>query len=129
LIDHSFITMAAIAAQPDLQALSQHLIAVSHQLALIPNMPVFDIAAMLAHMNQQHAAIQGQLAGVIAQQAQHHEAVMQRFEVLEASHARLPLQLRNAAASLEAPVLYPHGLDIIPGFPVTKRGLLDLTGK
>ena len=65
-------------------------------------MPAFGIAAMLAHNNQQ-------LAVVVTQQAQHHEAVMHRFEALEASHARLPLQLRNAAASLEAPVLYPHG--------------------
>ena len=43
-------------------------------------MLAFDIAAMLAHNNQQ-------LAVVVAQQAQHHEAVMQRFEALEASHA------------------------------------------
>jgi hypothetical protein len=39
------------------------------------------------------------------------------------------MQLRNAVASLDAPLIYPLGVEIGPGFPVTKNDLLTLTGK
>jgi hypothetical protein len=45
------------------------------------------------------------------------------------SQRRLPLQLQNATASLEAPILYPAGVDVNNEFPRTKRELLRITGK
>ena len=41
----------------------------------------------------------------------------------------MAVQLRNATAPLDAPLLYPQGVVIEAGFPGTKRELLSLTGK
>lgn len=38
------------------------------------------------------------------------------------------MQLRNAVAPLDAPLVYPDGVVIGAGFPATKRALLTLTG-
>lgn len=41
----------------------------------------------------------------------------------------MAVQLRNATAPLDAPLLYPQGVVIDADFTVTKRELLSLTGK
>ena len=83
--------------------------------------------------------IQQLLAAVVQQgqqQEQQHAAVLDAFAQINATLAqinatlgRLPIQLRNATASLEAPLAYPHGVEIGAGFPATKSALLRLSSK
>lgn len=51
------------------------------------------------------------------------------FDQLDARFDQLPMQLRNATASLEAPLAYPHGVQIGAAFPGTKSALLRLSSK
>ncbi|KAF8724457.1 hypothetical protein AX14_008784 [Amanita brunnescens Koide BX004] len=111
-------------AQPNFQALRERLTAASQEIALIPN-----FAVTLAQLAQQQAQQQAALAQLAQQQAQQHAELIQRLDGIVATQQRLPMQLRNAVASLDAPLIYPLGVEIGPGFPVTKNDLLTLTGK
>jgi len=64
-------------AQPDFAALSQHLLGAAAEIALVPNLPVFDINQQLDQINQQLQLLTGQVgaltdqvAGLAAQMAQ-----------------------------------------------------------
>ncbi|KAF8628081.1 hypothetical protein AX15_004101 [Amanita polypyramis BW_CC] len=107
-------------AQPNFQRLSNHLIAACDEIVLIPNMPI----------GQQHAAMLDALAQINARFDQidaRFDRLDARFDRLDARFDRLPMQLRNATASLEAPLVYPHGIQIGAAFPGTKSALLRLS--
>ncbi|KAH9031794.1 hypothetical protein EDB85DRAFT_1890995 [Lactarius pseudohatsudake] len=79
---------------------------------------------------------QPNLENFIAQHAQQHQQVISRLDAmqaridaLEASQQRLPLLLDNTAASLDAPIRYPQGVQITPQFPKNKIHLLQLSGR
>lgn len=87
----SFITMSV---QPNLQNWSQHLIATSHQITLIPNMPIFGFNLLMAQQAQQqaaltqqvqqHAATLTQQQDTLAQQAHHNQDIVQCLDALQA---------------------------------------------
>ncbi|KAF8655050.1 hypothetical protein AX14_008216 [Amanita brunnescens Koide BX004] len=111
-------------AQPNFQILSDNLTAACDEIVLTPNMPIGQLAAAVVQQTQQQAQ----------QQAQQHAAVLDALAQINATLAQLnarfdqlPMQLRNATASLEAPLAYPHGIQIGAAFPGTKSALLRLS--
>ncbi|KAF8625731.1 hypothetical protein AX15_005214 [Amanita polypyramis BW_CC] len=145
---------APLLPQPDFHQLNQNLAGVFEQIGRIQNMPsvvgvealVVNMreqhdqalaqqaqqhAATLAQQAQQHAAALAQQAQqqavVLAQQAQQHQEVIERLDSLQEGQRRLPMQLQNAIASLDAPLQYPPTVNVGHQFPRTKRDLLRLT--
>ena len=74
-----------MAAQPNFQLLSQHLIAASHEIALVPNMPNLQpqYAAAMAQQAQQHAAAMAHQEALLTQIQRHAAAVIQRLDALQ----------------------------------------------
>ncbi|KAF8331537.1 hypothetical protein F5887DRAFT_1286899 [Amanita rubescens] len=148
---------AAPLQQPDFHRLQQYIAGVVEQIGLLPNMPaVVGFNAIIVNLReqhdqalaqraQQHAAALAQQAehhtaalAQAAQQAQHHEAALaqqaerhqeliERLDALRDGQSRLPMQLQNAIASLDAPLQYPPNVVVGPQFPTTKKLLLKLT--
>lgn len=133
-------------AQPNMHALSQHLIGIGNELALAPNFPLFNIAQHFNQINQQlqqlgaqmaanHAIVTGQLAQLTGQMAQLYvfsfylvTTVFNSWSSVIAQ-SLLPMRLRNAASSMNAALSYPPGFMMVPEAPVYKRELLSLDGE
>jgi len=96
--------------QSNFVALSQHLVGASAKLALVPNLPPIAVQVQLNQILQQLGGIQLQLNNI------------------QAGQDLLPLRLRNAAGSLDAPLYYPANVAIPAQAPQTKQELMFLTG-
>ncbi|KAF8343694.1 hypothetical protein F5887DRAFT_971704 [Amanita rubescens] len=141
---------AAPLQQPDFHQMQQHLAGVVEQIGLLPNMPAVvgfnaiivnlreqhdqalaqraqEHAAALAQQAEHHAAALAQQEAALAQQAARHQELIERLDALRDGQSRLPMQLQNAIASLDAPLQYPPNVVVGPQFPTTKKLLLKLT--
>ncbi|KAF8329604.1 hypothetical protein F5887DRAFT_115914 [Amanita rubescens] len=132
---------AAPLQQPDFHQMQQHLAGVVEQIGLLPNMPaVVGFNAIIVNLREQHdqalaqraqehAAALAQQEAALAQQAARHQELIERLDALRDGQSRLPMQLQNAIASLDAPLQYPPNVVVGPQFPTTKKLLLKLTSK
>jgi hypothetical protein len=121
------------AQQPNFNAISQHLVVLAGEVALIPNIPAMDIQDQL---HQIIAAIQVMQQQIGNMQQQIEDLGKDRnlllyhllTQIITCRQDLLPIRLWNAIASLDAPLCYP--VHIVPPAqaPQTKQELLTLTG-
>ncbi|KAH9974755.1 hypothetical protein BGW80DRAFT_1559732 [Lactifluus volemus] len=102
--------MAAL--QPNFQQMHQNFLHIAEQFLLFQNLPG------LQAIHQLMLQLQQQFVGM-----------NERLDRIEAKVERIPWQLYNASASLDAPLQYPPGVNPDPDgpLPMLKRDLLDIT--
>ncbi|KAG5728165.1 hypothetical protein E4T56_gene19329 [Termitomyces sp. T112] len=107
--------------QPDFIRLSQGLLTVTQEIALVPNVPLQGIFnVIMASLNR--------IEGEVAQVAAGLRAVEHWLDRNNIELTLVPIQIFNASVNSSTNIMYPPGIHIVPGMPLTRMEIHTLMG-
>ncbi|KAH0582073.1 hypothetical protein H2248_011728 [Termitomyces sp. 'cryptogamus'] len=103
--------------QPDFIRLSEGLLTVAREIALIPNVPVQGILnAIMASLHR----IEGEVAAGL-------RTVERRLDRIETQLTLVPIRIYNANVNSSTNIMYPPGINVVPGMPLTRMEIHTIT--
>jgi hypothetical protein len=119
-----------IGPQPNFGVLDNHMQGVAQEIALLRNMPGPAIQDQLLHLREQSIRIIERLdllTDAVNDTRNTLFGVQNTVVGIQNTLARQPQQLYNSTASMDAPLLYPPGIQMVDAFPLTKKDLMNIT--